>query len=283
MADDAAPFRLELNGKVGRLTLARPASRNAMDAAFWRELPRQVRALDAQGACRCLVIAAEGPHFTSGMDLSVFARPGALGVAPHGGDRATAMEAFRHLVAGLQASFTALERARFPVLAAVQGGCIGAGVDLVSACDVRYAAADAFFQVQEINIAMTADVGTFPRLARLMAEGAVRELAYTGRRLPAEEAHRLGLVTAVLPDAPAVLAHAMEAAREIAAKAPVAIAGSKVMLNYARDHATADALDYVAVWQTGMLSAEHMREAMTARAQGRAPEFPDLAPLRDGL
>ena len=276
-----APFRLDLEGGVGRLTFSRPRTRNAMDAAFWRELPEAVRRLDAEGACRCLVIAAEGPHFSSGMDLSVFKRP--EGVEAAGADRALAAEAFRHKVLGLQASFTALERARFPVLAAVQGGCIGAGVDLVSACDVRYAAADAFFQVQEINIGMTADVGTFPRLARLMPEGAVRELAYTGRRLPAADAHRLGLVTAVLPDAAAVEAHALEVAREIAGKAPLAVTGSKVMLNYARDHATADTLDYVALWNAGMLSADHMHEAMGARAAGRAPAFADLSPLAHEL
>ena len=281
---ETAPFRLELDGKVGRLVFTRPQTRNAMDAAFWRKLPRQVRELDASGACRCLVISAEGPHFTSGMDLSVFTRPDGLGAAAGGGpNRPVAMEAFRHLVAALQRSFTVLEQARFPVLAAVQGGCIGAGVDLVSACDVRYATEGAFFQLQEINIGMTADVGAFPRLCRLMPEGAVREMAYTGRRLPAADAHRLGLVTAVLPDAEALEAHVMEVAREIAAKAPLAITGSKVMMTYARDHSTADALDYVALWQTGMLSAAQMVEALTARTQGREPSFPDLAPVREGL
>lgn len=282
MTDTPPPFRLELDAGVARLVLQRPATYNAMDAAFWRELPRQVRALDAGGRCRCLVLLAEGRHFTSGMDLSVFSDPSGL-AGGDGPDPAGGREALRHLVRGLQDAFSALEAARFPVLAAIQGGCIGAGVDMASACDVRYAAADAFFQVQEINIAMTADVGTFPRLCRLMPEGAVRELAYTGRRLPAADALRLGLVTAVLDDSAALEAHVMATAREIAGKAPLAVTGSKVMMNYARDHSTADALDYLAVWQTGMLSREHMAEALGARSAKREPDFPDLRPLRDGL
>ena len=169
------------------------------------------------------------------------------------------------------------------MIAAVQGGCIGAGVDLTTACDIRYASADAFFQVAEINIGMTADVGTFPRLCKLMPEGAVRELAYTGRRLPAADAWRLGLVQAVLDTPEATVAHALEAARAIASKAPVAVVGTKVMMRYARDHSVASALDYIAVWKAAMLSPEHMMEAIGARAQKRAPSFPDLAPLTGGL
>ena len=166
------------------------------------------------------------------------------------------------------------------MLAAVQGGVIGGAADMTTACDMRYATADAFFQIQEINIGMTADVGTFPRLCKLLPEGVVRELAYTGRRFTADEALRLGLVNAVLPDAAACTAHALGVAREIASKPPVAVTGSKVMITYARDHSTTDALDYVGVWNSAMLSPEHMMEAMGARAQKRAAVFPDLARLR---
>ena len=130
---------------------------------------------------------------------------------------------------------------------------------------------------------MTADVGTFPRLCKLMPEGAVKELAYTGRRLPAADAYRLGLLQAVLDTPEAVLAHALAAAKEIASKPPVAVTGSKVMINYARDHSIASALDYIAVWNAAMLSPEHMMEAMGARAQKREPTFPDLAPMAGGL
>ena len=271
-------FDLSRDGPVAHLVLSRPDAFNSMVRAFWNELPAIVDELSAEGATRCLVISSTGKHFSAGMDLSVFAS--GEGVAPAAADRATAAEKFRLDVRRLQHSFSCLEAARFPVIAAVQGGVIGGAVDMTTACDIRYATADAFFQIQEINIGMTADVGTFPRLCKLLPEGLVRELAYTGRRFAADEALRLGLVNAVFPDAAACTAHALEVAREIAAKPPVAVTGSKVMITYARDHSTADALDYVGVWNSAMLSPEHMAEAMGARAQKRAAVFPDLARLR---
>ena len=271
-------FDLTSEGGVAHLVLNRPDAFNSMIRAFWNELPEIVDGLNAEGATRALVISSTGKHFCSGMDLSVFTDGD--GVAPNGVDRATAAEKFRLDVRVLQHSFSCLANARFPVIAAVQGGVIGGAVDLTSACDIRYATADAFFQIQEINIGMTADVGTFPRLCRLMPDGLVRELAYTGRRLLAEEALRAGLVNAVFPTAEACTAHALSVAREIAAKPPVAVTGSKVMITYAADHSTADALDYVGVWNAAMLSPEHMMEAMGAKMQKRAATFPDLAKLR---
>ena len=167
-----------------------------------------------------------------------------------------------------------------PVLAAIQGGCVGGGVDLISACDMRYCTADAWFCIQEINIGMTADVGTFPRLCKLIPEGWVRELAYTGRRLPGQRARDIGLVNEVFDTHEEVVAHALATAREIAEKSPLAVAGSKVMINYARDHTIADGLDYIATWQTGMFSGPHMAEAFAAKAQKRDAVFPDLLPLK---
>jgi enoyl-CoA hydratase/carnithine racemase len=170
-----------------------------------------------------------------------------------------------------------------PVIAAIQGGCIGGAVDMTSACDIRYCTADAFFCIQEINIAMTADVGTFPRLCRLIPQGWVRELAYTGRRLPAQKAKEIGLVNEVFADHATMMAAVMATAREIAAKNPVAVTGSKVMINYARDHSTADALDYIALWQTGMFARSHMAEAFKAQQEKRAAKFPDLVPVKKAL
>src|SRR5262249_5338728 len=163
---------------------------------------------------------------------------------------------------------------------AIQGGCIGGAVDMTSACDIRYATADAFFQIAEINIGMTADVGTFPRLCKLIPEGWVRELAYAGRRLPAEKAREIGLVNGVFATQQEMLTYVMELAAEIASKAPVAVAGSKRMINHARDHSIADGLDYIATWQAGMFSPPHMMEAFQAKSQQRAPVFPDLSALR---
>jgi enoyl-CoA hydratase len=213
------------------------------------------------------------------MDLSVFTRPeGVTGTAQ---DPYVRAEKFRSDIRHIQASFNALEEARAPVIACIQGGCIGGGVDLISACDFRYATRGAFICIQEINIAMTADVGTFPRLCKLMPEGWVRQLAYTGERLPAERALQLGLVNEVFDTQADMLAHAKKVAGEIAARNPLAVTGSKVMINYARDHSTADCLDYIGVWNSAMLAGPHMREAFTAKAEKREPNFPDLLPLRD--
>jgi enoyl-CoA hydratase len=213
------------------------------------------------------------------MDLSVFTDgEGVTGGEP--ADRFVAAESFRRHVHHLQDTFSCLDEARMPVIAAIQGGCIGGAVDFTSACDIRYASADAFFTIHEINIGMTADVGTFPRLCKLIPEGWVRELAYTGRRLPAQRAKEIGLVNEVFDTHEAVVEHALATAREIAGKSPLAVAGSKVMINYARDHTIADALDYIATWQTGMFSGQHMAEAFTAKAQKRDAVYPDLLPLK---
>jgi enoyl-CoA hydratase len=250
-----------------------------MTRAFWNELPAIIRDIDDNARARCIVISSTGKHFCAGMDLSVFTDgEGVTGGEP--ADRYVAAESFRRHVHHLQGTFSCLDEARMPVIVAIQGGCIGGAVDFTSACDIRYASADAFFTIHEINIGMTADVGTFPRLCKLIPEGWVRELAYTGRRLSAARARELGLVNEVFDSHEAVVAHALETAREIASKSPLAVAGSKVMINHARDHSIRDSLDYIATWQTGMFSPPHMMEAFQAKAQGREPVYPDLVPLR---
>lgn len=271
-------FKLSIENKVAHIRLSRPEVFNSMPRAFWNELPVLVNDISDNAKARCIVISSAGKHFTAGMDLSVFTDGD--GVSASGGDQHSRAEAFRQFVLTLQDSFSCLDNARVPVIAAIQGGCIGGGVDMVSACDIRYATDDAFFQIQEINIGMTADVGTFPRLCNLIPQGWVRELAYAGRRLPAAKAKEIGLINDTFATQEAMLAHVMELAHEIAAKAPVAVAGSKRMINYARDHSIADGLDYIATWQAGMFAPPHMMEAFAAKAQKREPNFADLAPLR---
>jgi enoyl-CoA hydratase len=280
--EKAECFDVEIADRVAHLRLNRPEKLNSMSRAFWSELPAIVRDIDDNALARVIVISSTGKHFCAGMDLEVFADPGALQDGA-GADTHVASEAFRHKVKALQGTFSCLDEARVPVIAAIQGGCIGGAVDMTSACDIRYCTADAFFCIQEINIAITADVGTFPRLCRLMPEGWVRELAYTGRRLPAEKAKAIGLVNAVYPDHASMLDAVMATAREIAAKDPLAVAGSKAMINYARDHTTADALDYIALWQSGMFARSHLKEAIEAQQQKRPARFPDLAPLKKTL
>jgi enoyl-CoA hydratase len=275
-------FDVEIDGGVAHVRLKRPEAMNTMNRAFWNELPAIIADIDDNARARCIVISSTGKHFSAGMDLSVFT-DGEGGVNPTRADRETSNEAFRRHVHHLQDAFSCLDQARMPVLVAIQGGCIGGAVDLTSACDVRYCTEDAFFVVMEINIGMTADVGTFPRLCKLIPEGWVRELAYTGRRLPAQRAKEIGLVNEVFPTHEALLEHVMATAREIASKAPLAVAGSKVMINYARDHSIKDALDYIATWQMGMFSTGHMAEAFKAKAEKREAVFPDLLPLRKSM
>ncbi|MES1199496.1 MAG: crotonase/enoyl-CoA hydratase family protein [Pseudomonadota bacterium] len=271
-------FELKIENNVATITLNRPDAFNAMNRAFWNELPALVNDISDNAKARVIVLASTGKHFTSGMDLSVFTD--GEGLAFVDGDPAAKAEAFRQFVLTLQGTFSCLDAARMPVIAAVQGGCIGAGVDMISSCDIRYATEDAFFQIQEINIGMTADVGTFPRLCKLIPEGWVRELAYAGRRLPAAKAKDIGLVNDVFATQDAMLAHVQALAAEIATKSPVAVAGSKRMINYARDHSAADALDYIATWQAGMFSPAHLMEAFAAKSGKRDANFPDLLPIR---
>ena len=265
-------FELEVEAKVAQVRLCRPDELNTMVPEFWRELPELIQRLSDDGGVRAVVLSSTGKHFSAGMDLSVFTG-GGLGEAGEAGRH----NANRHLmVRRLQDSFTALERARMPILAAIQGGCIGGAIDMVTACDMRYATEDAFFVVQETNIGMTADVGTLQRLPKLVPDGIVRELVYTGRRMPAARAAQVGLVNQVFPDQAAMLAGVNQIAIEIAAQSPLAIWGSKEALLYARDHTVADSLGQIAFWQTGAFQPADMTEAFTAKAEKRPAVYDDL-------
>lgn len=276
-------FDVSIEAHVAHIQLKRPEAMNTMVRDFWNELPQIVRDINDNARARCIVISSTGKHFCAGMDLAVFQGGGSTSNGPASQDRHINAEAMRFHVKQLQDSFSCLDEARVPVIAAIHGGCVGGAVDMTSACDIRYCSADAFFVIQEINIGMTADVGTFPRLCKLIPEGWVRELAYTGRRLPAHRARDIGLVNEVFDTHEEVVAHALATAREIASKAPLAVTGSKVMINYARDHSIQDGLDYIAVWQTAMFSGPHMAEAFQAKAEKRESNFENLAPLRKGM
>jgi enoyl-CoA hydratase len=277
-------FDVEVADKIGHIRMIRPDRANSMIASFWRDLPEIVDGLSSSGSVRVIVLSGEGKHFCSGMDLSVFGSNDAI--RPDGaasGHRSRRNERFRSTALKLQDSFSCLERARVPVLCAIQGACIGGGIDMVSAADMRYATESAYFSIQEINIGMTADVGTLQRMPKLVAEGIVRELAYTGRRWSAAEAHAAGFVNAVYPDHQALLSSVMEIAAEIAAKSPMAVWGTKQTMHYTRDHSVADGLEFIANWNAAMFDTDDMEEAFTAQLEQRAADFPDLWPLSDGL
>jgi len=273
-------FEIEDSDGVGHLKLSRPNAYNSMIPEFWSELPEAVRALSDSGRIRVLVISSTGKHFSAGMDLSVFTGGSTL---DSDGEVGRQRANLRLNVLHLQDTFSVLEEARMPVLAAIQGGCVGGAVDMVTAADCRYATSDAWFCIQEISIGMTADVGTLQRLPKLVPEGIVRELAYTGRRMPAARAAEIGLVNEVFDDHTSMLEGVHRIAAEIASKSPLAIHGTKEMINYTRDHPVADSLRYIAAWQTGMFQPADMMETFAAKAEGREPEFDDLLEVRRGL
>ena len=272
-------FSVSIEDGVAHIQLNRPDALNAMNRAFWNELPAIVRDIDDNARARCIVISSTGKHFSAGMDLSVFTDGESVNPMAQA-DRQNAAESFRRHVHHLQDTFSCLDEARMPVIVAVQGGVIGGAVDMTSACDIRYASADAFFVIQEINIGMTADVGTFPRLCKLLPEGWVRELAYTGRAFGARECQQLGFVNAVYPDQDTMLTEVMGIAGQIAANSPLAVTGCKEMLNYSRDHSVEDSLRYMATWQAGMFRPTDMMKSFQAKAQKQTPQYEDLFPVK---
>ncbi|MBT9455703.1 MAG: enoyl-CoA hydratase/isomerase family protein [Burkholderiaceae bacterium] len=258
---------------LAHLQLNRPERMNTMSPAFFPALRDVVRTLHDQGSARVMVISSTGKHFSAGMALDTFAGDGAMLAT----DSARARLSFQDSLRRLMDCFTAIDEARFPVLCAIQGGCIGGALDLAAACDLRYATGDAFFCVQEINIGMAADLGVLQRLPKLIPPGVARELAYTGERLGAERALSLGLVNALLPDADALLAHVLGVARGIAAKSPLAIAGSKLAMNHARDHGTAASLHHMSVLQSAIFDTAEMAQAIEAWKRKQAADFAPLA------
>lgn len=237
-------------------------------------MPAAIREIDDEGNARVIVISSTGKHFSAGMDLSVFLNM----KEDFKGDPSRRAERMRRMVMLLQDSFTAIEQARMPVIGAVQGGAIGGAVDLLSACDMRYCTQDAFFTIKETQLGMTADVGTLQRLPKLIPIGIVKELAYTGRNFGAAEAQQLGFVNQVFDDQTAMLDAVMKIAQQIASNSPLAVSGTKTMINYAAEHTVAESLTYMATWQAGMFQMEDVFKAMEAQKTKTLPEYPPLHP-----
>lgn len=267
-------FSLEETGGIAHLTLNRPERLNTMAPPFFPALRDAVRKLGGSGETRVLVISSTGRHFCAGMSLDVFGGEDAMFATAS----ARARLAFQATLRDLIDCFSTLDEAPFPVICAIQGGCVGGALDLATACDVRVCSADAFFTVQEIHIGMMADLGVLQRLAKIVPPGVAREMAYTGDRLPAERALAVGLVNTVLPDAEAALAEAMRLAGSIAAKSPLAIAGSKMALNHARDHGVAASLQQMTLLQSAIFDTEEMALAIEAWKAKKAAAFAPLNP-----
>jgi len=268
---DYKAFRIELVGKIAHVQINRPDKVNAMNADFWREIIEIFQWVDDNDAVRVVVLSGAGKHFSSGIDLMMLASVGAQ-LGKDVGRNATAL---RRKILELQASFNAVDNCRKPVLAAIQGYCIGGAIDLVSACDMRYCTVDAQFSIKEVDMGMAADVGTLQRLPRIIGDGMMRELAYTGRSIDGHEAVRIGLANRAYDNHEALLAGVMAIAEQIAAKSPIAVRGTKEMIRYMRDHRVEDGLEYIATWNAAMLQSEDLRLAMAAHMTKQKPEFAD--------
>lgn len=275
-------FKYSSEEGVGHLVLNKGEDLNKMTMNFWYELPRILDEIDRDASLRVLILSSTGKHFCAGMDLKNF---GTLGSdsekKTNVPDKARIGENLYRVAKELQDMLSKLEKLRIPVLAGIQGGCIGGGLDLVTAADMRFASKDAFFCIQEVNIGMAADIGTLQRLPRVIPEGKVRELAYTGRRMPAEEALDAGLVNKVYESHEEMVSGLKEMAAVIASKSPLAVYGTKAILNFSRDHTIAEGLEYNALWSGAMLPQEDMAEAMMSNMEKRDPEFQDMQEIKD--
>jgi enoyl-CoA hydratase len=259
---------------VAHVRLNRPEALNTMNREFWDEVPAAFAEIDSDTSVRAVVLSSTGRHFTAGLDLNW----AGSSLANRVEDAGRARESFRRHVKHLQETMSVVDRCRVPVIAAIQGGCIGGGVDLITACDMRVGSADAFFTIQEVNIAIVADVGTLQRIPYLLPQGLVRELAYTGRRWKADEALAQGFLNRVFPSHAETVDGALALAREIAAKSPLAVAGIKQVLNAGRDLTIEQGLEYVAVWNAAMLQGEDMKKAVVAQmTKAGEARFDDLA------
>lgn len=264
-------FNVELTDSIAHVQINRPEKVNAMNAAFWDELPAIFQWIDDTEAVRVVVISGAGQHFSSGIDLTLLASL----ANQMGQDVGRNARLLRRTILRLQAAFNAVDRCRKPVLAAIQGYCIGGAIDLVSACDMRYCSADAQFSIKEVDMGMAADVGTLQRLPRIIGDGMMRELAYTARLFDAAEALRIGLVNRVHDEASSLLEAVFAIARDIAGKSPLAVAGTKEMISYMRDHSIDDGLQYIATWNAAMLQSQDLRVAVAAHMNKQKPSFAD--------
>jgi enoyl-CoA hydratase len=260
--------------QIAEVSLSRPTAINAMNTDFWNELPAIVNTLDNMGSVRVIILSAKGKHFTAGMDLQVFQGM----TAENDLEPARAAEKQRRWIMALQDVFTALEKARMPVISAIQGACIGGGVDMICATDIRLCTHDAFFNIKETELGITADVGTLQRILHVMPSGMARELAYTSRNFGADEALKCGFVNSVYDSQENMVSAAHKLARSMAKHSPMAVNGVKEMLNYSRDHSVADSLNHMATWQGGMLQNQDIIEAINAAKEKRAPTFDNLLP-----
>lgn len=267
-----ATLELSLADGIAEVRLNRPDKSNAIDALMWQEIRQAFEWIDHAPSARVAILSGAGKHFCAGIDLSML---GSIQQQIAHPDGARSREKLRRLILDLQDCLSSIERCRKPVIAAIQGACVGGGLDLVACCDMRYASADAVFSIKEIDLGMVADVGTLQRLPGLIGQGLTRELAFTGRNVRAEEAEKIGLINRFFASNNELTVTIHELAQSIAGKSPLAIRGLKEVMNFSRDHSVADGLNYIATWNAGLLLSADMDECFAAQREKRSPRFED--------
>lgn len=270
---DFTTLRIDLDGPIAWLRLNRPDKANSMNLAMWDELPKAAAWIDGQPQVRVVILAGEGRHFTAGIDLEVLGHLTQKITKPGCGGRAR--EYLRNWILMAQNAMTRIEQMRVPVIAAVTGACIGAGVDMISGCDLRYATFDAKFCIKEVDLAIVADVGTVQRLRHIIGLAALTELTYSGETFDGQRALELGMLNGAFATREEVFAKAEAMARLIASKSPLTVRGIKQNLLYARDHTVAEGLEYAAGWNAAMMISDDATEALSAYLQKRAASFAD--------
>ena len=276
-------FDIEFLGHVAHIKLNRPEKRNAMNWDFWRDLPRIVGDIDTHARARCIVLSSTGPVFSAGLDLSLFGQDvfASSKTAKMNEKELQTPQNFMSFLSFLQDSISSLQKARIPVICAIQGGCIGGGVDLICSADIRLATNDAFFSIRETKIGMVADVGTFPRIVKLLPEGIVKELAFTGRNFSAQEAKEYGFVNRLYESHDSLIEGALEIANEIASNSPAAVYGCKKVIDFSRDHTIDEGLEWINMWNASMLSQSELMEGFQSYKSKKEGNFAELPKLKD--
>ena len=268
------PFDVEINNSIAHIRFNRPEKRNSMNEDFWTMFPKEVEELDDSGEIRVLIVSSTGPHFSAGIDLSMFKDDIVENETDNemGRSRGYFLQQLRFL----QNAVSCLEAARFPVVTAVQGGCIGGGIDLITAADIRICTKDAFFLIEEINVGLAADIGTIQRLPKIIPAGIAREWTMLGEKVSADRAKEVGLVSSLHDNHEEMMKNAFEIAEKLASKTPLAMWVTKETLNYSRDHTVKESLENVALWNAATLHKEDVMSTMMSKMQKKKPEYRNL-------
>ena len=265
-------FDVIFDNQLAHIILNRPEKRNSMTTDFWKEFPEIVSDIDQEGIIRVMIISSTGPHFCSGLDLSIF-QSDLLDINKEKANKAILLNNYIEI---LQNALNILQECRIPVITAIQGACIGGGLDLVCASDLRLGTKDSYFSILVTKLGLVADIGTFPRLVKLIPDGLVRELAFTGRNFNSNEAKLSGFLNNVYPDQKSMTNAAFELGKEISNNSPAVVYGCKEAIKFSRDHTTAEGLDWIKMWNSAMFNMKEVEESFKAKIEKRTGNFDNL-------